>query len=337
MPDPQPSTEKNDSRNEHGGSHHQRPKPAAATEFPYNSNDYYALLGVPKTASMADIKKAYKRQAFVHHPDKSRDPDSAFRFAKISTAFDVLSNPTKRSLYDAYGVEGVRRSNTMYEGNHPGHYQNGFTTDDYFSSFQHDENGAHVVYKDPPVHHDLYVTLEEVLDGSKRKVKITRKLFTDDLTSSKLEEKILVIQIKPGWKAGTKIIFEREGDRKPGILPADIIFVIKDKPHQVFKRSGSDIVYTARITLRAALLGGQLMIPLLGKEKKLLKWTDVISPRSEKRLRGVGLPTSSAAGASRGDLVVRFDISFPKQISEQEKNLIARAIPPHHSLIVNNI
>ena len=61
---------------------------------------------------------------------------------------------------------------------------------------------------------------------------------------------LLTIDIKPGWKAGTKITFPREGDQSPNTVPADIVFIIKDKPHQFFKRDGCDLVFTARISLR---------------------------------------------------------------------------------------
>lgn len=104
--------------------------------------------------------------------------------------------------------------------------------------------------QDPPVEHDLNVTLEEVLKGCTKKMKITRKIINPDGQSVRKEDKVLTINVKPGWKAGTKITFQREGDQNAGCIPADIVFIIKDKPHPRFKRDGTDIIYTAKISLK---------------------------------------------------------------------------------------
>ena len=80
-------------------------------------------------------------------------------------------------------------------------------------------------------------------------MKISRKVFQPD-GSSKKEDKVLTINVKPGWKAGTKITFQREGDQTPNKIPADIVFIIRDRPHAYLKRDGSDLRYTAKISLR---------------------------------------------------------------------------------------
>ena len=114
--------------------------------------------------------------------------------------------------------------------------------------------GAHtsIVKKqqDPPVVHDLRVSLEDVLSGCTKKMKISRKRLNPDGHTTRTEEKILEVQIKKGWKEGTKITFPKEGDETPRNIPADVVFVLKDKLHSVFKRDGSDIIYTAKILLR---------------------------------------------------------------------------------------
>lgn len=105
--------------------------------------------------------------------------------------------------------------------------------------------------KDAPVEHELNVTLEEIFQGTTKKMKITRKILLPD-GSARNEEKMLNIDIKPGWKAGTKVTFPREGDQKPNREPADIVFIIRDKPHDTFTRDGSDIKYKAKIGLYEA-------------------------------------------------------------------------------------
>lgn len=104
--------------------------------------------------------------------------------------------------------------------------------------------------KDPPIIYDLYLSLEDILIGCTKKMKIERNVLTPTV---KREEKILTINVKPGWKAGTKITFKEEGDQRPGAIPSDIIFVVKDKPHELFTRDGSNVKYTCNITLKQVL------------------------------------------------------------------------------------
>lgn len=109
---------------------------------------------------------------------------------------------------------------------------------------------AHEKRQDPPVVHELNVSLEEVFSGCTKKMKISRKRLNPDGCTMHKEDKILTVNIKRGWKEGTKITFPKEGDETPTNIPADVVFVVKDRPHHVFRREGSDIVYPAKITLR---------------------------------------------------------------------------------------
>jgi DnaJ-class molecular chaperone len=104
-------------------------------------------------------------------------------------------------------------------------------------------------HQDPPVEHDLYVSLDEVARGCTKKMKISRRVLQPDGTARK-EDKVLTINVKPGWKSGTKITFQKEGDQGTHKIPADIVFIIRDKPHPNFKREGSDLRYTAKISLK---------------------------------------------------------------------------------------
>lgn len=120
-------------------------------------------------------------------------------------------------------------------------------------SFQATPGGHHRAQtkkKDPPVVHELKLSLEEVFSGCTKKMKISRKRLNPDGCTVHSEDKILMVDIKRGWKEGTKITFPREGDETPSNIPADVVFVVKDKPHPVFIRDGSDIIYPAKISLR---------------------------------------------------------------------------------------
>lgn len=127
----------------------------------------------------------------------------------------------------------------------PGFNLNGFPRD------RHVGLGGQTRRKqDPAIHHELRVSLEEVFHGCTKRMKISRKRLNPDGRTLRTEDKILTIDIKRGWKEGTKITFPREGDESPNTIPADIVFVIKDKPHPHFRREGSNIIYPVRVSLR---------------------------------------------------------------------------------------
>lgn len=180
--------------------------------------------------------------------------------------------------------------------------------------------------QDPPIERELPVSLEEVLTGCTKKMKITRRVTRPDGQTTK-EDKILTINIKPGWKSGTKITFNQEGDQSLNALPADVIFVIKDKPHQYFKRDGSDIRYAVKISLKEALTGKTTVrVPTLEGEPVTLAIRDIVKPTTQKRLTGRGLPLPKEP-LKRGDLIIQFDIQFPTTLPETTKQILADLLP----------
>ena len=98
--------------------------------------------------------------------------------------------------------------------------------------------------------HELLVSLEEVLSGCTKHVKISRSRLNPDGRSLRSEDKVLEVEVKKGWRAGTKITFPHEGDETPNNTPADLTFVLRDKKHLQYKRDGANIVYTAKVTLK---------------------------------------------------------------------------------------
>lgn len=175
--------------------------------------------------------------------------------------------------------------------------------------------------QDPAVEHDLYVSLEDIDKGCTKKMKISRTVMLPD-GSARKEEKVLNISVKPGWKSGTKITFQREGDQTPGKIPADIVFIIRDKPHPKFKREASDLRYTAKITLKQALCGLTLRVPTLsGETVQLETFGEVIKPVTVKRIQGKGLPYPKEP-MRRGDLLIAFEIQFPNTIAPLTKEVL---------------
>uniref|UniRef100_A0A3B5LQJ9 DnaJ heat shock protein family (Hsp40) member B1a n=1 Tax=Xiphophorus couchianus TaxID=32473 RepID=A0A3B5LQJ9_9TELE len=184
-------------------------------------------------------------------------------------------------------------------------------------SFKTQPGGLHRPHEkrqDPPVVHELNVSLEEVFTGCTKKMKISRKRVNHDGCTMRKEDKILTVNIKRGWKEGTKITFPKEGDETPTNIPADVVFVVKDKPHPVFRRDGSDIVYPAKISLREALCGCTVKAPTLDGRTITVHSREVVKPGMKKRITGEGLPLSKCPD-KRGDMILDFSVKFPEKLA----------------------
>ncbi len=340
--------------------------------------DYYVTLGVAKTATEEEIKKAYKKQALKWHPDRNPDNKKVAeeKFKEIGEAYEVLSDKQKREIYDKYGEEGLKggvppegfsgqgfpqgfsfnngggggnfrynpsSANDIFEqffrsmggmggmggktrmGGMPGFGFSGFGDDSDEDMFGHGGFGGRAEKKSAPSQFDLPCTLEQLYTGCTRKMKVTRKVF-DGSGHSIPVEKVLTIEVKPGWKASTKITFEKEGDERPGEQPADIVFVVKELPHEKFKRDGSDLHYTAKLSLKDALTNPIVEIPTLEGKKLKVSMNGVVSPSSVHILDGYGMPVSKHPG-KKGNLIVHFEVQFPTILSQQQKELIQKALP----------
>ncbi|XP_038887512.1 dnaJ homolog subfamily B member 1-like [Benincasa hispida] len=170
--------------------------------------------------------------------------------------------------------------------------------------------------KPPPIEKKLECTLEELCEGCVKKIMITRDAIVNGIIVQ--EEELLKIEIKPGWKKGTKITFEGKGDEKPGYLPADITFLIDERRHPLFSRDGDDLDLGVEIPLVNALTGCSITVPLLGGEKMSLSFDNIIYPGFQKVIKGQGMPNPRQQGI-RGDLRIEFLVKFPSELSEEQR------------------
>ncbi|XP_008414307.1 dnaJ homolog subfamily B member 1-like [Poecilia reticulata] len=196
-------------------------------------------------------------------------------------------------------------------------------------SFKTQPGGLHRPHEkrqDPPVVHELNVSLEEVFTGCTKKMRISRKRVNPDGCTMRKEDKILTVNIKRGWKEGTKITFPKEGDETPTNIPADVVFVVKDKPHPVFRRDGSDIVYPAKISLREALCGCTVKAPTLDGRTITVHSREVVKPGMKKRITGEGLPLSKCPD-KRGDMILDFSVKFPEKLGDNTRDALEQILP----------
>eukprot|EP01084_Bolivina_argentea_P018772 34931_1 len=318
------------------------------------TQDYYKILGVERNATPQEMKKAYRKLALKWHPDKNPNNKEAAeqKFKEIGEAYSVLSDKDKRKRYDQFGTDkpGRQFSDDTPYGN-SSYAQNNFSQAEAedifkqffggmgggksgmggmggfggFGGFNNGDNSFHFEQQQPNrkrkgqlVVHNVSVSLEELYLGRTKNIKITRKRLNSDGRSYVDETKMLTINIKKGWKAGTKITFSSEGDESPNIIPSDIQFIIKEKSHNRFIRKDNDLLYTVNITLKQALLGVNVNILTLDERKLRIPITNnTIHPDHIHRVENEGMPIK--AGGGRGHLLIKFNIKFPNQLSSTQK------------------
>ncbi|VFQ97663.1 unnamed protein product [Cuscuta campestris] len=331
--------------------------------------DCYSLLNVERTATDEDLKKAYRKLAMKWHPDKNPNNklEAEAMFKQISEAYEVLSDPQRRQVYDQYGEEGLKDMPAPGSSNGPSGFQNGFNprnAEDIFAEFfgsspfgfgsgggggsgrsssrftSYDGGGGNSStsatsaasgdggngkVKPGPVETKLSCSLEELYSGSTRKMKISRTVL---LPNGRLgeESEILSIDVKPGWKKGTKITFPGKGNEQPNQLPADLVFVIDEKPHPVFKRDGNDLTATVRITLAEAIGGTTVNLTALDGRRVAVPVAEVVGPGHEMVVEGGGMPIAKEPG-NRGDLKVLFEVKFPARLTAEQRAALKLALP----------
>ncbi|WOK91515.1 hypothetical protein Cni_G00206 [Canna indica] len=307
--------------------------------------DYYHVLGLDKNAKDDDLKKAYRKLAMKWHPDKNPNnkKEAEAKFKQISEAYEVLSDPQKRAIYDQYGEEGLKGEvpppgadvpggasffsssdggptvfrfnprnaddifaeffgfSSPFGGMGGGAASNGgggarFSSsifgDDIFGSAFRGADGpmnSRRPQKAAPIENVLPCSLEELYKGTTKRMKISREIADASGKTLPVEE-ILTIEIKPGWKKGTKITFPERGNKRPNTIPADIVFIVEEKPHPVFTREGNDLVVLQKISLVEALTGYTVNLTTLDGRRICLPINNVIHPAYEEVVPGEGMP-----------------------------------------------
>ncbi|KAL3509306.1 hypothetical protein ACH5RR_028707 [Cinchona calisaya] len=159
--------------------------------------------------------------------------------------------------------------------------------------------------KTPPVERKLCCTLEDLYKGTTKRMKVFRQVARP-VNGMTVVAEIFRIDVKPGWKKGTRITFPDEGYEAPGVLPADLVFIIDEKPHPVFTRDGNDLVVTQKISLAEASRGYTVHLTTLDGRSLTIPVNNVIHPTYEKVVRREGMPLSRDP-SKKGNLRIKFD------------------------------
>ena len=292
--------------------------------------DPYEVLGVPRGASAAAIKSAYRKLAKKHHPDSNKnDPKAAGRFSEINTANEIIGDEDKRKQFDrgeidaegkprfqgfpggdprgrAGGPGGGFESFNFRTGGGPGGAGGAGFEDILNSMFGGAARGArpgggnHFEFDTGGVGLDLdlsvamSVSLEELVKGVEKRVRLPNG-------------KELNVKIPAGVIAGQQIRLRGQGETAQGHRPGDLLITVSIAPHAFFKVDGSDLRVDLPITLYEAVLGGKVRVPTLGSAVELSIPKNTSSGRTF-RLKGKGLPK---AGGTTGDLFVTTRIILP--------------------------
>jgi curved DNA-binding protein len=302
-----------------------------------NYKDYYKDLEVGKTATSAEIKKAYRRLANKYHPDKTNGDKSAEeKFKAINEANEVLSDSVKRKKYDQFGADWKQ-----YEaaGAKPGGFD--------WSKYANDRNGqthrtstneSGGMFADEGVN-DLFEMLFGQRSGGQRQGKHNVVKKGEDLsteTTISLEEvyhgtarliqlnsQTIKVSIKPGVADKQKLRIAGKGGRGlNGGSNGDLYLTVRIAQHPEFQRKGNDLYCDLNVELYTALLGGKTQIKTL-KGKVTVNIPKGTANGKELRLHGLGMPVYAKKNEF-GNLLVKINILLPEYLSEEEINLFEK-------------
>ena len=291
--------------------------------------DYYKVLGVERTATQQDIRKAYRKMAKRYHPDINKDdPTAKERFQEINEANEVLGDPEKRKKYDEYGenwrhaeeFEAQRRQYSNSANGRDGYDFGGFGGFGDFSGSAGNSSGFS----------DFFEQLfGSGLRGAKNNrgddisatltLSLREAAVTHQQTFTVGGEKIR-ITVPAGITDGQRIKLKGRGAASPdGTVRGDLYITFRIEPDSTFTLHGNDLYATVTVSLYTMLLGGEAVVPTLtGNAKVNIKAGT--QPDSKLRLRGKGFPVYRQNG-KYGDLIITVKVTLP-QLNEKQKSIV---------------
>lgn len=287
------------------------------------SEDYYSILGVKKTDSDADIKKAYRKLAMKYHPDHTKgDKNAEEKFKKISEAYAVLSDKDKRKEYDTFGSEGFHQRFSQED------IFRGFDFNDIFREFGFGGGGRRFNFgqggsfnfgggqqqarvKGSDLVYELPLTLREVATGTSKSVAFQHQGRSENLT----------VKIPKGLITGKQLRLAGKGNPSPyGGPPGDLYIKSKVLDDPKFSAKQYDLYLNQELKLTEAILGVTVSVPTIYDKQLSLKIPPGTKHGTKMRLSGHGLPDMK--GDHKGDLYVRIQVKIPKNLTAEQKKLV---------------
>ena len=299
--------------------------------------DYYTTLGVPKSASDEEIKRAYRKLARKHHPDLNPgDKTAEARFKEINEANEVLGDPEKRRKYDelganwreyeraaaaGHGFGGTPGGRAGYRTMSPEEMEQLFGGGDPFSDFFHTFFGggpdagtpkrgrASRARRGQDVEFAAELSLEEAFAGTTRRVPLAQHGRQESVE----------VRIPAGIKDGARVrVAGRGGAAASGAPAGDLFLTIRLHPHPRFERRDRDLYTRLPVPVTTAVLGGEVAVPTLSGSTLRLKVPEMTAAGRVFRLRGHGMPVVGRPG-DRGDLYATIDIQMPSHLTPEER------------------
>jgi curved DNA-binding protein len=292
--------------------------------------DYYKILGVPRGSSADEIKKAYRKLAMQYHPDRNPgDRQAEDRFKEINEAYQVLSDPQKRTRYDQLGEDYSQWQQKGTPGSYDwGRWSSGSGAqevnlddlfgDGTFSDFFRSIFGGGTVRQTQrsrstraasSVQQPVSLSLKEAFAGTTRTIQ----------TGSRRVD----VNIPPGIRTGTKIRVPAAGPLLSNGTPSDLYLVLEVGEDPLFERQGDDLHTHVTLDVFIAMLGGEVEVKTLAG-KVLLTIPPGTQPEQVFRVTGRGMPLIKRPQVT-GDLYVHLKLQIPRQLTARQKNLLADA------------
>jgi len=282
--------------------------------------DYYDILGIQENASDTDIKHAYRSLSFKYHPDRNNTTEAGERMRDINEAYETLIDKTKRRQYDSKGSHPLENIlNEIFKGNQKKDpfemmfHQNMAFGEPIFARVSHQM--PFEVQKPPSLERKLEISVEESFRGAQLPINIEREI-RNGKTAYHEEEK-LYISIPPGIDDGEIIEIEEKGHIYNDMKGCLKLYIKVN--NSAYERKGLNLIYTQTISFKESICGFAYIMSHIDGSKLNLKSSrgNIIQNGDEKNIKGRGFTREGQVG----DLVVKFKVTPPKVLTEEQLTL----------------